>query len=110
MESPYLFAVRCWIHPDTSADLIAWLDGGHLAEVVSQPGFLSAKRYRLAQDADDGWHAHLMLYTVESKAALEAYFANPIREKFSRENAKFGEKVRTDRIWGALEYEHQKSK
>ena len=74
MESPYLFAVRCWTHPDTTAEMIAWLDGGHLAEVASQPGFLSAKRYRLAQDADDGWHAHLMLYAVEFKGSTRGLF------------------------------------
>jgi quinol monooxygenase YgiN len=103
-SAPYLYVVRVEVDPQIEAGLLAWLDtGGHVREVVSQPGFLWAQRYKLAQDAHDGWRAYLMLYALESKAALDAYFANPIHEKFARERARFDAGLRTDRVWGAFD-------
>ena len=105
------YGTRPMTHTLSEADskaLLAWLDGGHIAEVVSQPGFRWAKRYRLEQDAEDGWHAYAMIYGVDSKTALEAYFVNPIHEKFKRENARFTASLRTDRMWGATDFSHAK--
>jgi hypothetical protein len=104
MDAPVVYAVRMWLNPVGGEKVIAWLDGGHHAEVAAQPGFLWAKRYRLAQNAEDGWHGYLMLYGLKSQAALDAYFKSPIHEKFSRENKPFLPLIRTDRVWGALDF------
>ena len=107
LEAPYVYFVRFWIDPTAATEILAWLDGGHIAEVVAQPGFLWAQRYRLEQDAPDGWHAYAMIYGLTSKAALEEYFKNPIHAKFKRENARFQTSMRTERMWGALDFTHK---
>jgi hypothetical protein len=108
LDAPYVYFVRFWTDPNAEPALLAWLDGGHIAEVVAQPGFLWARRFRLEQDAPDGWHAYVMIYGVASKAALEAYFVNPIHEKFKRENAQFQATLRSERMWGAADFAHAK--
>lgn len=104
-EAPYVYFVRLWVDPRIEAPLLEWLDaGGHVRDVIGHPGFLWARRYRLAQDADDGWHAYVMLYGLESKARLETYFANAESQaRFRRERAPFEAGLRMDRMWGALQ-------
>ncbi len=105
MNAAYFYIVRYWVTPEAEARLLAWLDGGHTAEVVAQPGFLWARRARLEETDSLGWRAFTTLYGLESKAALDAYFANPIREKFAREGAAFADVMRSERSWGAQEFE-----
>ena len=103
-DAPYVYFVRLWIDPKIEAELFAWLDtGGHTLDVISQPGFLWAKRYRLEQDAPDGWHAYVIIYGLDAKASLETYFKNPIHEKFARERVRFDTRMRSERMWGGLE-------
>ncbi|NJM35727.1 MAG: hypothetical protein HC850_14680 [Rhodomicrobium sp.] len=44
----------------------------------------------------------------DEEAALDAYFANPIREKFMREGAAFADAMRSERSWGAGEWDTKK--
>ena len=104
MGAPVLYAVRFWVSPEGLAQVLAWLDGGHNAEVVAQPGFLFANRIKLEQQGDDGWSSYLMLYGLESRQALDDYFANTaLHEKFTQQRAPFIQHLRMDRAWGALE-------
>ncbi len=105
MNAAYFYIVRYWVTPEAEARLLAWLDGGHTAEVVAQPGFLWARRVRLEETDSLGWRAFTTIYGLESKAALDAYFKNPIREKFAREGAAFADVMRSERSWGAQEFE-----
>jgi antibiotic biosynthesis monooxygenase (ABM) superfamily enzyme len=105
MNAAYFYIVRYWVAPEVEARLLAWLDGGHTAEVVAQPGFLWARRARLQETDSLGWRAFTTIYGLESKAALDAYFRNPIREKFAREGAAFADVMRSERSWGAQEFE-----
>jgi hypothetical protein len=104
MDAPVMYVVRFWVAPEGQQALFAWLDGGHNAEVVAQPGFLFVKRLKLEQKSDDGWDSYMMIYGLESRQALEDYFANTeLAEKFKRERAPFIEHLRMDRAWGAVE-------
>jgi hypothetical protein len=40
MDAPYFYIVKFWVHPDGHKSVLDWLDRGHMAEVVAQPGFL----------------------------------------------------------------------
>ncbi len=40
MDAPVVYVVRYWVAPEIEQELIDWIDGGHLQEVVDQPGFL----------------------------------------------------------------------
>jgi hypothetical protein len=105
LDAPYHYIVRFWVAPAAEVRLLSWLDGGHTAEVVSQPGFLWARRIRLDETDSLGWRAFTTIYGLESRAALEAYFKNPIREKFAREQAAFADVMRAERSWGGGEWQ-----
>jgi hypothetical protein len=77
--------------------LMRWLDGGHVAEVLRQKGFLWCKRLRL------GRHEFAMLYGIESRAAFEAYEANgALKARFARERAPFEKHMRIERFAGEV--------
>jgi hypothetical protein len=46
-DAKFFLVVRFSVAPQAEAQLMRWLDGGHVAEVLSQKGFLWCKRLRL---------------------------------------------------------------
>jgi hypothetical protein len=90
--------VRFSVEPEVEAQLLRWLDGGHVKEVLSQKGFLWCKRLRL------GAHEFSMLYGIESRAAFEAYEGNKaLKQRFARERAPFEKHMRVERFCGEVE-------
>ena len=104
MDAPVLYIVRFWVDPEGSAQVLAWLDGGHCAEVVAQPGFRFVQRIGLKQKNEDGWAGYFMLYGLDSHEALESYFDNTaLAEKFAQQRAPFAKYLRMDRAWDSVE-------
>ena len=103
MDAPYLYIVKVWIHPDSRTTVMDWLDNRHMAEVVAQPGFLFVWRVKLEQHAADGWSAHMMIYGLESQAALRRYFDGPAPAKFAQERKAFEHHLRMERDFGAID-------
>ena len=104
MDAPVIYVVRFWVDPEGSDQVFAWLDGGHCAQVVSQPGFRFVQRVRLEQKSEDGWTSFLMLYGLDSREALESYFANTaLAEAFRQQRAPFEKYLRMERAWGCVE-------
>jgi hypothetical protein len=102
-DSRFFLVVRFWVAPEARAQVLGWLEGGHAAEVVAQPGFLWCKRIRL--EARDGWDGFAMIYGIESRAAFEAYSGNePLMAKFAAERAPFEGKLRIERFFGEVDY------
>jgi hypothetical protein len=102
--SRFFLVVRFWVAPEAEAQVLAWLEGGHVAEVVSQPGFLWCKRLRL--EPKDGWSGYAMIYGIESRAAFEAYNGNAaLMARFAAERAPFQARMRIDRFFGEVDYE-----
>jgi hypothetical protein len=98
-EARFFLMVRFWIAPQAQAQVLGWLDGGHAAEVLAQPGFLWCRRLRLSEKG-----AYAMLYGIESRAAFEAYEANAaLKQKFARERAPFEKHLRIERFTGEVE-------
>lgn len=92
----YFLVVRFSVAPAAEAQVLRWLDGGHMAEVASQPGFLWAKRIKLEQ-------GYLMIYGIESKQAYDAYEANSaLKAKFARERAPFEKHMKIERFSGEV--------
>jgi quinol monooxygenase YgiN len=104
MTNETLYCVRFWVSPEGREQLLNWLDHSHMQDVVSQPGFLWMKRLKLAQDADDGWLAYMMIYSVESQAALHAYFDSPATARFAAERKPFEHHLRMERCWGDVDH------
>lgn len=97
-EAKFFLVVRFSIEPQAEAQVLRWLDGGHVAEVLRQNGFLWCKRLRL------GEHEFAMIYGIESRAAFEAYEANTaLKAKFARERAPFEKHMRIERFAGEVE-------
>jgi hypothetical protein len=97
-EAKYFLVVRFSIEPQVEAQVLQWLDGGHVAEVLRQPGFLWCRRLKL----DGG--GFLMLYGIESREAFEAYEGNAVlKAKFGRERAPFEKHMRIERFSGEVE-------
>jgi len=97
MKENYFLVVRFWVDPQAEAKMLGWLDGGHMAEVASQPGFLWCKRIRLQENN------HMMIYGIESKAAFDAYEANAaLKAKFARERAPFEKHLKIERLAGEV--------
>ena len=104
MDAPVMYVVRFWVSPAGHQQVFDWLDGGHCAEVIAQPGFLFFKRIKLEQKSDDGWDSYVMLYGLESRQALDDYFSNTaLHAKFVAQRAPFIHHLRMDRAWGSVE-------
>ena len=97
MEAPVVYVVRFWVAPEAEQELIDWIDGGHLQEVVDQPGFLWGQRMTLDERDEQGWRGYLNLYGLESRAAFEAYQNSDIQPKFQQEASRFADHMRIDR-------------
>jgi hypothetical protein len=97
-EAKFHLVVRFSIEPQAEKQVLRWLDGGHVAEVLQQKGFLWGKRLRL------GEHQFAMIYGLESRAAFEAYEASTaLKAKFARERAPFEKHMRIERFSGEVE-------
>ena len=96
-EAKYFLAVRFHIDPQAEQQVIAWLDGGHAAEVCKQPGFLWCKRLKGVD------HTYMMLYGIESKRAFDAYESNTaLKSRFAAERAPFEKHMKIERFHGEV--------
>ncbi len=98
-DAKFFLLVRFWVEPQAEASVLAWLNGGHVAEVLRQPGFLWCRRLKL----DGGGFA--MLYGIESRAAFDAYEANAaLKARFAKERAPFEKHMRIERFSGEVDF------
>lgn len=96
-EPGYFLVVRFTVEPQAEEQVLAWLDGGHAAEVAGQPGFLWCKRIKVAE------REYAMIYGIRSRADFDAYENNkPLKEKFARERAPFEKHMKIDRFAGPV--------
>ena len=102
-SSEFFLVVRFWVAPDAHAAVRRWLEGGHVAEVLAQPGFLWCRRLKL--EPREGWAGYAMIYGIASRAAYEAYEANQsLKQKFARERAPFENRMRIERFAGEVDF------
>jgi hypothetical protein len=104
VDAPFFYLVKFWIDPAGAADVLGWLDNTHMADVIAQPGFRWVRRVRLDQDPDDGWHAYMMIYGLDSRDALLRYFDSEAPRRYAIERKPFEKYLRTERNWGALDF------
>ena len=104
-EATFYLIVRFWIAPGGMQQVMRWLEGGHIAEVLRQPGFLSLRRLRIAEPDATGWSAHAMIYGIESRHHYDYYMANKaLHAKFEREREPFATKLRIERFAGEVDF------
>ncbi|HJQ83134.1 MAG TPA: DUF4286 family protein [Candidatus Binatia bacterium] len=103
MDAPVLYFVKAWVSPDGGERWLRWLEKKHMAEVLREPGFLWARRCRLAQRDEQGWDGWLLVYALDSPASLDRYLASPARERFWRELEPLNDVHRAERFWGTVD-------
>jgi hypothetical protein len=104
-EARFFLVVRFWIDPGGVETVMRWLEGGHIAEVLRQPGFLWLRRLKIAEADATGWSAHAMIYGIESREHYERYQANQtLHAKFNKEREPFAAKLRIERFAGEVDF------
>ena len=66
------YAVLVEIDPQQEAMWSEWHTRQHIPDVLAQPGFVRATKYRL-DTANGDWHQYLTVYEIVSREALDAY-------------------------------------
>ena len=103
-EAKYFLVVRFWIAPGGTEQVMRWLEGGHLAEVLRQPGFLWVRRLKIAETDATGWAAHAMIYGIRSKDDYDRYMANhALHTRFAKEREPFSTRLRIERFAGEVD-------
>jgi hypothetical protein len=103
-EARFFLVVRFWIAPGGAEQVMRWIEGGHIAEVLRQPGFLWVRRIKAEPDAT-GWSGHAMIYGIATKADYERYMANhALHAKFNKEREPFAAKLRIERFSGEVDF------
>jgi antibiotic biosynthesis monooxygenase (ABM) superfamily enzyme len=104
MDAPILYMVKAWVAPDGGERYLHWLEQKHMAEVIREPGFLWARKCRLDQTDEKGWVGYLLIYGLESRAALETYLNSPARQRFWKELEPLNSVHRAERFYGAVDF------
>ena len=103
-DAGFFLVVRFWIAPGGEPPVMRWLEGGHMAEVLRQSGFLWVRRLRMPETDATGWSAHAMIYGIDSRASYEKYMADrELHERFAREREPFAAKLRIERFAGDVD-------
>jgi hypothetical protein len=105
-DANFFLVVHFFIAPGGEGQVMRWLEGGHMAEVLRQPGFLWTRRLKLTEsDATGGWSAHAMIYGIESREHYEKYMTNTeLHAKFAKEREPFASKLRIERFAGEVDF------
>lgn len=67
-----LYGVMVEVDPNEEAAWNEWHTRLHISDVLAQPGFVRATKYKLDTSNDD-WSQYLTVYEIVSREALDAY-------------------------------------
>ncbi len=96
METVYL--VRAEVEPGVERAWDDWNTRHHIPEVLAEPGFVRARKFRVEGAAPEGRAEDWILYETESREALEAYLAGEaVKRLRADQTSRFGSAVRLSR-------------
>src|SRR5687767_249920 len=72
------YCVTVEVAPEVEESWNQWHAEVHVPEVLAEPGFLGATRYRDESPCFDGWVRYVCRYDLESREALDAYLRWPV--------------------------------
>ena len=104
MKDPgYIYVVRFWVAPEARGQIMDWLKGGHIRDVVGCAGFLWCRSIDLGERDDKGWHAHAMIYGIESAEDFDAYQADKVlQQRLVEQRRDFAHQLRIERFAGKV--------
>lgn len=91
-----IYEVNLEITPNRVAELDEWLPG-HVAGLLKQPGFLSARILKDLEPAADGRSRRSIRYRLRNQQALDDYLAGPAERMRAEGVRRFGSAMRAHR-------------
>lgn len=92
-----LYVVRVLVEPDVEREWDVWYANSHVPEVLRQPGFLKATKFRRAEDG--GRPEYWTFFEMRSLRDFKEYTASEARKKLRAEyDAKFGKTTKLERF------------
>ena len=96
--SAVFYVVRVEVAPDSERAWNDWNTARHIPEVLAEPGFVRATKWRAEGAAKNGWVEYWIQYELESREALEAYLTGDAVKRLRNDQlARFGPGVRLSR-------------
>ena len=93
-----VYRVTIEVAPAVEEAWAAWHARTHMPEVVRQPGFLGATRWKDRGRAPDGWPRYVVHYRAESLEAIESYRSSAAATRIREEHdARYGNVTRIER-------------
>lgn len=92
-----IYAVKVEVDPVDEATWDEWNTTLHIPDVLMQRGFLRASKYKIDSDAE--WPQYLILYELESRAALDNYLKGDAVIRLRADHySRFGSSTRLSRM------------
>lgn len=92
-----IYIVKVEVDPVDEATWDEWNTTRHIPDVLMQPGFLRATKYKL--DSDSEWPQYLILYELDSRASLDKYLQSEAVIRLRADHySRFGSSTRLSRL------------
>jgi hypothetical protein len=97
--SRVIYQVLVQVAPEAERSWDEWNTQHHIPDVLRQPGFVRATKYRSEPSAGAAsWAEYLIQYEMDSRAALDAYLAGDAVVRLRRDQEeRYGDVVRLSR-------------
>jgi len=93
-----LYMVAIEVAPEAEAEWNAWHNTHHIPEVLAEPGFLGARKFRDPDEGKEGWARYLVHYELENPEALDQYLSGRSVARIREDHAeRFGSVTRLSR-------------
>jgi len=96
--SGVVYLVKVEVSPRSERAWDAWNTAQHIPDVLREPGFVRATKWKVEGAVEDGWAEYWIGYEVESRETLEAYLTGDAVKRLRADQvAHFGPVVRLSR-------------
>jgi len=93
-----VYCVIVDVSPQAEVDWAEWNRRHHIPEVLDEPGFIRAKRYR-ADTSPGEWPRYVIAYELSSREALDGYLNGPAVARLRADHTqRFGVVTRISRL------------
>jgi antibiotic biosynthesis monooxygenase (ABM) superfamily enzyme len=91
------YVVKSIVNPNVEQDWDTWHTNSHVPDVLKQPGFLKATKFRRAEQTGDK-PEYWTIYEMQSMKAFHEYSTSEAAKKLrADQDAKFGDAIKAER-------------
>jgi hypothetical protein len=96
--SGVVYLVKVEVSPESETAWDGWNTMQHVPDVLREPGFVRATKWKVDGAAKDGWSEYWIQYELSSREALETYLnGDAVKRLRADQIARFGPSVRLSR-------------